>query len=262
MLPTAERLKIGVISHLKGGDENSGGRGTRLHERLKRVEVDPKVWSRYVLYMANDLHIRQLAGEVPQIDWDEVTQGRPLRVDIGMGMGERIISLAEGDDSRYYLGMEVYSRYIQRAVVSADEKSLENFSVMMADAAWSLTTIAEGGVEGVTLFFPPVPHNFNSHPKHRKNEIVTPVMMKQVARVLKDGGYFYFKSDSNQYLERVKAMIEANFPELEIVVTTHGNEDKDLTRYQAIWQGHEIPTHALICVRKNRSSSPKNDGSI
>lgn len=123
---------------------------------------------------------------------------QPLVVEIGYGMGDSLLAMAESDPLSNFLGIEVHPPGVGRLINEAGKRGLRNLRTYCADANDVLDEcLAPGSVDRVQLFFPDPWHK----KKHNKRRIVQPAFVERVAAVLRPGGIFHLCTDWLPYAE-------------------------------------------------------------
>jgi tRNA (guanine-N7-)-methyltransferase len=130
----------------------------------------------------------------------------PIFLEIGFGNGEALCELASRNPLRNYLGIEVHRPGVGHLLLQVCEREITNLRVCRHDAVEILANgLAPGSLAGVYLFFPdPWPKQ-----RHQKRRILTPELVRQLARVIRPGGVFHAATDwepyAQQMLERLTA---------------------------------------------------------
>lgn len=126
----------------------------------------------------------------------------PLILEIGFGMGDSLLAMAESFPEQNFIGIEVHLPGVGRLINEASKRNLQNLKVFCADATDALTDcIADNSLTRLQLYFPDPWHKS----RHHKRRIVQPAFINQVAEKLKDGGVLHMATDWEHYAE---AMLE------------------------------------------------------
>lgn len=168
-------------------------RAGRMTEGQRRAFDD--CWPQYGLKLADG-----------QIDVDNLF-GRqaPLIVEIGFGMGDSLLEMAQTGPDQDFIGIEVHPPGVGRLINSAREESLNNLRVYLADANDVLEEcFADGSIDRLQLYFPDPWHK----KKHNKRRIVQPAFAELVRRKLKVGGIFHMATDWQPYAEQMLEVME------------------------------------------------------
>ncbi len=144
----------------------------------------------------------------PIADWAAVF-GReaPVVLEIGFGMGDSLLTMAENEPDKDFVGIEVYPPGAGRLVNRAAELGLSNLRIYLADAMDVLDDcIPDDSLHRVQLYFPDPWHK----KKHNKRRIVRPAFVDKIRTKLFDGGQFHMATDWQPYAEyMVEVMLEA-----------------------------------------------------
>jgi len=165
-----------------------GGRITPPQEKALAEQ-----WPRFGL----DLHQGNSALESAFANSDA-----PLILEIGFGMGDSLLAMAEHFPEQNFIGIEVHLPGVGRLINEASKLDLQNLKVFCADATDVLTDcISDNSLTRLQLYFPDPWHKA----RHHKRRIVQPAFVNQVAEKLKDGGILHMATDWEHYAE---AMLE------------------------------------------------------
>ncbi len=134
-------------------------------------------------------------------------QNKPVVVEIGFGMGDSLLAMAQNTPNIFFIGIEVHPPGVGRLINEAGKRDLKNLAVFMADATDVLTDCFEdGSIDRLQLFFPDPWHK----KKHNKRRIVQSQFVSTIATKLKDQGVFHMATDWEPYAEyMVEIMSEA-----------------------------------------------------
>jgi tRNA (guanine-N7-)-methyltransferase len=122
----------------------------------------------------------------------------PVVLEIGFGMGDSLLAMAENEPDKNFVGIEVYPPGAGRLVNCAAEQGLSNLRVYLADAMDVLDDcIPNGSLDRVQLYFPDPWHK----KKHHKRRIVNPSFVDKVGVKLTMGGHFHMATDWQPYAE-------------------------------------------------------------
>lgn len=129
-----------------------------------------------------------------------------LRLEIGFGGGEHLISHAQRRPEAGFIGVEPFLNGMARLMVDLDPLNLANIRVIDVDAALVLERLPEGCLAGADLFYPdPWPKK-----RHWKRRFVNPNNLDLLARALAPGAEFRFASDVPHYVGWTLAQVRAH----------------------------------------------------
>ena len=121
-----------------------------------------------------------------------------LIVEIGFGMGEAFIELAQREPESLFIGLEVHPPGVGRVLKQAEERSLKNIRIIKHDAFSVLRDMFPPRiVDGFHIFFPdPWPKR-----RHNKRRLIQKEFLEILSERLKEGGYIYIVTDWKDYAE-------------------------------------------------------------
>lgn len=122
----------------------------------------------------------------------------PIVVEIGFGMGDATVKLAEANPDINYIGIEVHRPGVGRVLNEIKRLNLKNLYLVEHDALEVLEyMIGDNSLNGFHIFFPdPWPKK-----KHHKRRLLQRPRTDLIARKLAPGGYLYFVTDWLEYAE-------------------------------------------------------------
>jgi tRNA (guanine-N7-)-methyltransferase len=129
-----------------------------------------------------------------------------LRLEIGFGGGEHLLSRAGEAPDTGFIGVEPFVNSLATMLVSLESEGLENVRVYDDDATRVLDWLPDACLDRIDLLYPdPWPKM-----KHWKRRFVSRTNLDRFARVLKPGGRFGFASDIDTYVNWTLAHIAAH----------------------------------------------------
>ena len=142
------------------------------------------------------------------VDLDEIANGfEAVKLEIGFGSGEALISMAQNDPSSLYLGIEVHLPGVGRCLNSIHENGLANVRVIKHDAIEVMQQmLAPQSLDRVLLFFPDPWHK----KRHNKRRIVNQQFRDLLARLLKPGASLHMATDWQDYAEHMAREMRAD----------------------------------------------------
>ncbi len=130
----------------------------------------------------------------------------PVVLEIGFGMGDSLIEMAEAAPEKDFIGIEVHTPGVGRLLNQVVDKSLGNLRVYCDDAVEVLDQcIADGSLDKVQIFFPDPWHK----KKHNKRRIVQPAFIQKLRAKLKAGGVIHLATDWEHYAEHMMEVMSA-----------------------------------------------------
>ncbi|WP_346838165.1 tRNA (guanosine(46)-N7)-methyltransferase TrmB [Microbulbifer sp. SAOS-129_SWC] len=130
----------------------------------------------------------------------------PLVLEIGFGMGDSLLAMAEAEPDKDFIGIEVHPPGVGRLINNAGKAGVKNLRVYMADAVDVLNDcIADGALARFQLYFPDPWHK----KKHHKRRIVQPEFVRLLCIKLATGGLLHMATDWENYAEHMLEVLEA-----------------------------------------------------
>lgn len=186
---------------------------------------------------------------------DTFFQGKPLRIEIGMGKGRFITQLAERDPDHGYLGIEMYSSVILRGIqkLEAMEEVPENLKLLCMDARDLDQVFGENEIDRIYLnFSDPWPRN-----RHAKRRLTHHRFLNMYHKVLRDDGLIEFKTDNRDLFDFSLEEIEETLG-WEIVKKTYDlhndpemNAGNIMTEYEEKFSSKGNPICKVIFKKTN-----------
>ena len=134
----------------------------------------------------------------------------PIVVEIGFGMGDATVKIAEKNPDINYLGIEVHKPGVGKLLSEIKKRELKNLYIIEYDALDVLETmIGDNSLNGIHIFFPDPWHK----KRHHKRRLVQRPKTDLFAQKLAPGGYIYFVTDIIDYAEFALEQLE-NTPHL------------------------------------------------
>ena len=130
----------------------------------------------------------------------------PVVLEIGFGMGDSLVEMANDQPEKNYIGIEVHRAGVGRLLSNADKQGLTNIRVFCHDAIDVLAQcIPDGSLDCIQLFFPDPWHK----KRHHKRRIVQSEFAQTLRKKLKVGGVFHMATDWENYAEHMMEVMSA-----------------------------------------------------
>ena len=125
--------------------------------------------------------------------WHEILgNDRPIHIEIGMGKGKFIHTMAKLHPEINYVGIEKYSSVLLRAIQKMEEEPLPNLKFIRMDAEDIEKVFAAGEVDRIYLnFSDPWPKD-----RHAKRRLPSRQFLARYDVILKKEGQLEFKTDN------------------------------------------------------------------
>lgn len=118
--------------------------------------------------------------------------GHPIRLEIGMGKGQFLTTLARENPDISYLGIERYESVLFRAVQKMQDAPLENIRFLCVDALLLCDIFAPGEIDRIYLnFSDPWPKE-----RHAKRRLTAAPFLKIYDEILSPDGQIEMKTDN------------------------------------------------------------------
>lgn len=122
----------------------------------------------------------------------------PIVMEIGFGMGDATVEIAQSNPDINYLGIEVHTPGVGKVLSEIKRRNLKNLYIIEYDALEVLDKmIGDNSLNGLHIFFPdPWPKK-----RHHKRRMIQRPKTDLMAKKLAKGGYLYFVTDVLDYAE-------------------------------------------------------------
>lgn len=184
--------------------------------------------------------------------WREMFgNNHPVHIEIGMGKGRFIMTLAEMNPDINYVGIEKYSSVLLRALQKMEEKPLPNVRFIRMDAEEIVDVFGEGEVDKIYLnFSDPWPKD-----RHAKRRLPSRTFLERYNIILKNGGDIEFKTDNKDLFAFAEEELEGSpFMEKAVTYDLHNNEEmmqgNVMTEYEEKFSSKGNPICKYILIRR------------
>ncbi|WP_051228343.1 tRNA (guanosine(46)-N7)-methyltransferase TrmB [Pleomorphomonas oryzae] len=166
-----------------------------------------------------------------------------LRLEIGFGGGEHLIHRALERPDVGFIGVEPFVNGMTKALGRIATEGTSNIRLSGEDGVKVLDWLPEASLDRVLLLYPdPWPKK-----RHWKRRFVGPDTVDRFARVLKDGGEFWFASDIDTYVDWTLRHVRANSA---FVWTASAPDD-----WRQPWEGWPGTRYEAKARREGRGSA-------
>ena len=183
--------------------------------------------------------------------WSEVfNNDNPVRIEIGMGKGRFVSTLAQLNPDINYVGIEKYSSVLLRAVEKQDELNLPNLRFIRMDAEAITEVFDRGEVDRIYLnFSDPWPKD-----RHAKRRLTSKQFFERYDGILKKDGIVEFKTDNDLLFQfSLEQVPEAGWNLDKFTWDLHNDEEmvkgNVMTEYESKFSAMGNPIHKLIASR-------------
>ena len=124
-------------------------------------------------------------------------------VEIGSGMGDAAVAMAQADPDTGIVAVEVHTRGVARLLQDVHRLELPNVRVVHGDAVELLTAVAPHSLTGIRAWF------LDPWPKarHHKRRLVQPPFVHLAASRLRAGGLLHLATDWQDYADQMLAVL-------------------------------------------------------
>jgi tRNA (guanine-N7-)-methyltransferase len=147
-----------------------------------------------------------LSAEQGALDWDDQfgASGRRI-VEIGFGMGDSLIQMAQADPGAQFIGIEVHRPGVGRLLSRVLAEKIQNVRVYAEDAVDVFAqSLALESLDAIHIFFPDPWHK----KRHHKRRLIQPGWVREITQRLKAGGYLHLATDWEPYAEHMFDVLE------------------------------------------------------
>ena len=141
------------------------------------------------------------------LDWDASFGGEGRRVvEIGFGMGDSLLSMAQADPETQFVGIEVHRPGVGRLLAQVMAKEVSNLRVFADDAVEVMShCLAPDSIDGIHIFFPDPWHK----KRHHKRRLIQPPLVRDLVALLRQDGYLHLATDWEPYAEQMYDVLDA-----------------------------------------------------
>ena len=180
---------------------------------------------------------------------DLFANDNPIHIEIGMGKGKFIGTLASQNTNINYIGIEKYSSVLIRALEKREELETNNLFFLRIDAENITDIFAEGEVERIYLnFSDPWPKD-----RHAKRRLTSTQFFARYDRILKKDGRVIFKTDNRGLFDfSLEQVQEAGWKLESHTFDLHNSpyiEGNVMTEYEEKFVAEGKPINQLVAYR-------------
>ncbi|MCR5690788.1 MAG: tRNA (guanosine(46)-N7)-methyltransferase TrmB [Eubacterium sp.] len=183
--------------------------------------------------------------------WSEFFQNHnPIHIEIGMGKGQFIHQLASQNPDINYIGIEMYSSVLYRALERRAETDLENLFFLRFDAKNLMDIFDEGEVDRIYLnFSDPWPKD-----RHAKRRLTSSNFLSIYHVILNKEGFIQFKTDNRPLFDfSVESVEESKLWHIDQITydlhNSHYLEGNIMTEYESRFVAEGKPINRFVISR-------------
>jgi tRNA (guanine-N7-)-methyltransferase len=178
-----------------------------------------------------------LEEQGPPLDIADVFGSHGVVVlDIGIGVGDAMLTMARAQPELHVIGVDVHTPGIAHVLAGIEEHGLTNVRLVHGDALQFVSRMPLRSLTGIRIFFPdPWPKA-----RHHHRRLVSDNVVARLVGLLRPDGWLHLATDNDDYAEQMRLVCDAH-PRL-----TGGPierpPERPLTRYEqkGIEAGHTV----------------------
>lgn len=173
----------------------------------------------------------------------------PIHIEIGMGKGRFLMTLARENPGINYVGIERYSSVLIRALQKMETEPLSNLLFLCIDAGCLEQVFAPGEAGRIYLnFSDPWPKD-----RHARRRLTSPEYLSRYRKVLDGSGHVEFKTDNEALFDFSLESIEAAGWKLagctrNLHLDPEMNAGNVMTEYEEKFSAKGNPIYKLIAL--------------
>jgi len=184
-------------------------------------------------------------------NWKEIfSNDYPIHIEVGMGKGRFLMDMAVLNPDINYIGIEMYSSVLLRAVQKMEENPLPNLRFIRMDAREIEDVFDRGEVDKIYLnFSDPWPKD-----RHAKRRLPSRQFLARFNSILKNDGNLEFKTDNRDLFDfAVEEVTPAGWKIDSITYDLHNDEIMNrgniMTEYEEKFSSKGNPIYKYIISR-------------
>ena len=183
--------------------------------------------------------------------WKEVFKNEnPIHIEVGMGKGRFLMDLAALNPDINYVGIEMYSSVLLRAVQKMEENPLNNLRFIRMDAREIEDTFAKDEVDKIYLnFSDPWPKD-----RHAKRRLPSRQFLARFDKILVGDGKLEFKTDNRDLFDFAVEEVEPAGWKIDAITYDLHNDEvmvqgNIMTEYEERFSSKGNPIYKYIISR-------------
>lgn len=205
-------------------------------------------------YIANSKYVVQ-DEKMKKGCWNKVFGRKaPLHIEVGMGKGQFLMQLAQQNPEIDYVGIEMYSSVLLRAVQKMEENPIENLRFIRMDAREIEEVFDKEEVDKIYLnFSDPWPKD-----RHAKRRLPSRQFLERFDKILSREGNLEFKTDNKDLFDFAVEEIEPAGWQIDaLTYDLHHdeimNQGNILTEYEEKFSSKGNPIYKYIISRQKKA---------
>lgn len=182
----------------------------------------------------------------------------PIHIEIGMGKGKFIHTMAREHPGINYVGIEKYSSVLLRVLQKMEKEELPNLKFLRMDAEDIVKVFGPGEVDRIYLnFSDPWPKD-----RHAKRRLPSRQFLERYGQILKQDGQLEFKTDNRELFDfAVEELEPAGWTAQVITYDLHHDEDlmqgNVMTEYEEKFSALGNPIYKYVISAGNQARSKR-----
>lgn len=147
--------------------------------------------------------------------------------------------MAQDFPDKGFVGFDITFKRVVETAKKAESSNLENLISVLANAKRLDLLFEPNEVDGIIIFFP---DPWAKKARQTKNRLIDEEYVKHIVSILKPGGFFWFKTDHQEYAENTAewARIHGLLPTEPTKTDILGHQYQ--SRFEAGFQEKNMPT--------------------
>lgn len=174
-----------------------------------------------------------------QLDPKTAFSGLPVIFEIGFGLGDATIEMAQAEPTRGIIAADVHTPGVGRLLNRIEELGLTNVRVLHGDAIDYLrTVIPDGSLNEIRAYFPdPWPKA-----RHHKRRLFRPDLVRLLTSKCEPGGYIHVATDWEDYANVMREVCAAETDLILIEESATALRNRPTTKFEAtgLRKGHTV----------------------
>lgn len=131
----------------------------------------------------------------------------PRVMEIGFGMGQSLLDMAQAQPETQFIGVEVHRPGVGKLLAAVDAEGITNLRVICHDAVEVLEhSVPAASLARVNIYFPDPWHK----KRHHKRRLIQPPFVELLASRLEAEGILHLATDWEPYAELMLEVIDAS----------------------------------------------------
>lgn len=133
-------------------------------------------------------------------------RGAPNHLEIGFGMGDALLEMAQAHPENNYLGIEVHQPGVGQLLLRMHEENITNIRIVCNDANEIMDFLPASSLAEIYVFFPDPWEKI----RHHKRRLIQGSFVLKLQKVIEPGGFLHVVTDCGEYAEYILSSVEEN----------------------------------------------------